>query len=114
MYPGVHAGTQPDKAAVIMGASGDIVTYAQLDQRSNRLAQLLFARGLRPGDAIAFSMENNSRFFELVWAAQRSGLYYTPVSTRLTAAETEYIVDDCGAKAFITSAARRDIAVALT
>ena len=114
MYPGFHATTQPDKAAVIMGGSGEVVTYEQLNERSNRLAQLLFARGLRPGDAIAFTMENNARFFELVWAAQRSGLYYTPVSTRLTPTETAYIVDDCGAKAYITSAARRDLAIALT
>ena len=61
MYPGTHAERQPDKAAVVMAASGETVTYRQLDQRSNRLAQLLWDRGLRPGDAIAFSLENNAR-----------------------------------------------------
>ncbi|HVM98225.1 MAG TPA: AMP-binding protein, partial [Candidatus Acidoferrales bacterium] len=44
------------------------------------------------------------------WAAQRSGLYYTPISSRLTAAEAEYIIRDCGAKMFVTSAYKRDLA----
>ncbi len=47
-------------------------------------------------------------FFEIAWAAQRSGLYYTPISSRLTAPEVEYIVNDCGAKVFPTSAYKRD------
>src|ERR1700683_3042582 len=114
MYPGTHAERQPDKAAVVMAASGETVTYRQLDQRSNRLAALLWDRGLRPGDAIAFSLENNARFFEVVWAAQRSGLYSTPVTSRLTADETAYIVADCGAKVLVASAARPELADALT
>ena len=48
-------------------------------------------------------MENNIRFLEICWAAQRSGLYYTCISSRLTAGEVEYIVRDCGAKVLIAS-----------
>ena len=36
MYPGVHGKEQPDKPAVIMGGSGQVVTYGELDARSNR------------------------------------------------------------------------------
>ena len=43
------------------------------------------------------------RFFEICWGAQRSGLIYTAISSRLTAAEVDYIVNDCGAKLFVTS-----------
>ena len=103
----------PDKPAVIMARSGAVVTYGELDYRSNQLAQLLRHRGLREGDAIAICMENNERFYELVWAAQRSGLYYTPVNSRLTAGEAAYIVEDCGACALIVSGARRDLALAI-
>ena len=113
MYPGTHAETTPDKPAIVMGGSGEVVTYKELDDRSNQLAQLLYERGLRPGDAIAFSMENNARFLEVAWAAQRSGLYYTAASSRLTSGELEYIVNDCGAKAFITSAYLKDQAAEL-
>ena len=113
MHPGAHAETTPDKPAVIMAGSGEVVTYKQLDDRSNQLAQLFYERGLRPGDAIAVYMENNSHYHEVLWAAQRSGLYYTAISYRLTAPEVEYIVNDCGAKAFVTSHSQRDVAAEL-
>jgi acyl-CoA synthetase (AMP-forming)/AMP-acid ligase II len=113
MYPGEHARTIPDKTAYLMAGSGEVVTYRQLDERSNQLANLLRAAGLRRGDSIAFMLENHPRFFEICWAAQRSGLYYTAISSRLTAAEASYIVADCGAKVFITSSYKRDVAEAL-
>ena len=103
MHPYIHAQTNPDKPAYIMAASGEVVTYRQLDQQSNRIAQLFRARGLKPGDHIALFLENNPRFFEICWGAQRAGLIYTAISSRLTSAEVDYIVTDCGAKLFVTS-----------
>ena len=85
MYPGAVARVQPDHAALIMGSSGDVITYRELDERSNRLAQLFRARGLAPGDTVAIFMENNERYMEITWAAQRSGLYWTTVNSHLTA-----------------------------
>ncbi len=103
MHPYIHAQNHPDKPAYIMAATGETVTYRQLDQQSNRIAQLFRSLGLKPGDHIALFLENNPRFFEICWGAQRSGLIYTPISSRLTAAEVDYIVTDCGARLFITS-----------
>jgi acyl-CoA synthetase (AMP-forming)/AMP-acid ligase II len=113
MYVATHAKDTPDKVAYVMGGTGLAVTYKELDDRSNQLAQLLFDRGLRPGDAIAICMENHPRYFEATWAAQRSGLYYTAASSRLTNEELEYIVNDCGAKALITSKYKADDVAAL-
>jgi acyl-CoA synthetase (AMP-forming)/AMP-acid ligase II len=113
MYPGAHAQTNPDKPAVIMGGSGEVVTYDQLDKGSNQLAQVLRSRGLKQGDSIAICMENNARYLQATWAAQRSGLYYTAASSRLTPGELEYIVNDCGAQALITSYEKRDVAADL-
>jgi long-chain acyl-CoA synthetase len=110
MHPSVHAKTDPQKPAIIMAGSGETITYEQLDRRSNQGAQLFRALGLKRGDVIALNLENHPRFFEIVWAAQRAGLYYTCVSSNLTASEVEYIVRDCGAKLFIVSAARRAVA----
>jgi long-chain acyl-CoA synthetase len=110
MYPGTLAKQHPEKTAYQMAAGGERVSYRELDERSNQGAQLFRALGLRPGDAIAIYLENHPRFFEICWAAQRSGLYYTPISYRLTAPEVEYIVRDCGAKVFIASHATRDVA----
>ncbi len=113
MHPAAIAARTPDKPAIIMGSSGATVTYRELDEGSNRFAQLLRAQGLRPGDGIAFFLENHPRFYELVWAAQRSGLYYTAISSRLTAPEIDYIVNDCGAKVIVTTHAKADVAAAL-
>ncbi len=113
MYPAVHARSQPDKVAYRMAESGRSVSYRELEERSNRGAQLLRSLGLRRGDHIALCMENNEHFHALCWAAQRAGLYYTAISTRLTPPELEYIVNDCGAKAFVSSLALRELAEAL-
>ena len=103
MHPSIHAHTQPDKAAYIMAATGETVTYRQLDEQSNRIAQLFRALGLEPRDHVALFLDNNPRFFEICWGAQRAGLIYTAISSRLTAPEVEYIVKDCGARLFVTS-----------
>lgn len=87
-----------------MAASGDIVTYRELDQRSAQLARLWQQAGLRPGDHVAIVLPNHPRYYDAVWAALRSGLYYTPVNWHLTPAEVAYIVDDCGARSVVASA----------
>ena len=110
MHPFHHAKSNPQKPAYIMANTGEVVTYAQLNDRSNQAAQLFRHHGLKPGDAIAIFMENNARFLELCWAAQRSGLYFTAISSRLTAGEVDYIAADCGAKMFFTSSALAPVA----
>ena len=110
MHPGIHAKSNPDKAAYIMAATGKVVTYRELDDESNRAANLFRSLGLKQGDTIALFAENHSRYHQVLWAAQRSGLYYTAISSRLTAEEAAYIVNDSGAKVFITTHALVDVA----
>src|ERR1044071_2468476 len=57
MHPGEWAEKTPDKPAVIMHESGVVVTYRELEDRSRRLAQLWWSKGLRPGDHVALFME---------------------------------------------------------
>ena len=113
MHPSHHAASNPDRAAIIMAHSGERVTYGELEAGSNRSAQLLRSLGLRPGAAIALLFENTPRFLELCWAAQRSGLYFTPVSTRLALEEALYIINDCGASVLIASAGAGELAQSL-
>jgi long-chain acyl-CoA synthetase len=101
-----------DKPAVIMAGSGATLSYTELDRRSNKIAQLFRARGLRPGDHIAVLMQNLPEFFPVVWAAQRSGLFYTPVNWHLSGAEAAYIVADCGARLLVASAELEELAAA--
>ena len=110
MHPGVHAATHPDKAAHIMGASGEVVSYAELNDRAWRLSQLMRARGLAVGDHMAIFMENNARYPEVYWAAIRAGLYITTVNRYLTAEEATYIVNDSQSKLLVTSRELADVA----
>src|SRR6187399_1607375 len=105
MWPGLHAKNNPDKPAYIMAASGETVTYKELDEESNRLAQLLRDRGLEFGDHIAIFMDNNSRYLQVAWAAQRSGLYFTPINFHFTAEEVAYILENSDSKAIVVSSA---------
>lgn len=101
--PAEHLSLLPDRAAVVMVPHGEVVTYRQLDERSNRLAHLLRGRGLRRGDHIAILLENHPRYFEVIWAAFRSGLYVTPINSHLGGEEAGYVIEDCGARALVTS-----------
>jgi long-chain acyl-CoA synthetase len=111
LHPSHHAKTNPDKPAYIMAGSGETVTYGQLDARSNQGAHLFRSLGVGRGDSIALFMDNTARYYEVLWAAQRSGLRFTAISSKLTAGEVEYIVKDCEAKAFIASKGVADVAV---
>ncbi|MFZ9129723.1 MAG: AMP-binding protein [Pseudomonadales bacterium] len=107
------AAERPDKAAYIMAATGQTFSYLDLEQGSNRLAHLFRSLGLNRGDHIAILLENHPLFLQICVAAQRSGLYFTAISYRLQRDEVAYIVNDCGAKVFITSRDRQSVVEAL-
>ncbi len=109
-----YARETPDKPAMIVAERGEVQTYKELNDRSNQLAQLFWERGLRHGDHIAVFMENHLRFMEVVWAAFRSGLYVTTVNRYLPADEAAYVVNDCMAKALVTSNSRREVIAEMT
>jgi long-chain acyl-CoA synthetase len=110
MHPSIHAKTDPDKAAYVMAQTGETVTYRELDACSNQGAHLFRSAGAGRGDAVAFFMDNSARYYEVLWAAQRSGLRFTCISSKLTAGEVEYIVKDCGAKVLVVSKGVADVA----
>ena len=107
------AAERPHKAAYIMAATGQTFSYLDLEQGSNRLAHLFRSLGLNRGDHIAILLENHPLFLQICVAAQRSGLYFTAISYRLQRDEVAYIVNDCGAKVFITSRDRQSVVEAL-
>jgi acyl-CoA synthetase (AMP-forming)/AMP-acid ligase II len=113
-HPSHHARTHPDKIAYRMARGGDAISYRELDARSNQGAHLFRSLGLGPGDHIAVMMENRLEFMEICWAAQRSGLYYTTISSYLTRDEAAYIVADCGARVVITSPRHAELIAGLS
>ena len=106
---GSQARRHPDATAIVMGGTGESLSYRELDDGSNRFARLLRARGVTTGEHVALLMENNAAYLEVAWAAQRSGLYYTALNSHLRSAEVQYILDDCGATALVTSPAMADV-----
>lgn len=113
MYPGYWSKISPNKAAVIQSDTGQQVSYKELDDRSNQLAQLFWSMGLRKGDHVAVLMENDVRYFDIVWASLRSGLYLTTVNRYLTSEEAAYIVNNSGAQLVLTSDYLAKISTAL-
>ena len=111
MYPGLQAKIRPRQPAFIMATTGETVTYAELDRRSNRLAHFLRANGLGRLDHYAIFMENNGRYIECCSAGERAGLYYTCVNSYLTPDEVTYILDNSESKILITSMAKREVAL---
>ncbi len=110
MFPAQHARERPDHPAFVMASSGETVSYGELEARSNRLAHLLRAQGLRRLDHYAIFMENNDRYIESCAAGERTGLYYTCVNSYLTADELAYIVNNSESQVLITSVPRLPVA----
>ena len=108
MFPEDFARVTPNKPAVVMLESGFTMTYAELDAAANRLSNLLRAHGLKVGDHVALCLENHPRYMEIIWGCHYAGLIYTACSSRLTSGELSHIVNDCGAKVFITSKYKAD------
>jgi fatty-acyl-CoA synthase len=105
LTPTWHAEHTPDAPAIVMGSTGETTTYAELDDRSRRLARALRSRGVRAGDHVAILMENCRAYLEVAWAAQRSELHYTAINSHLRPSEVQHVLDDCGAVALFSSAA---------
>ncbi len=113
MHPCVHAAVTPDKPAVIIAETGEVMTFAALEAASNRVAQLIRARGLGRGDVVAFMVGNEADYYSLIWGAHRTGVHFVCISTRLTSDETNYILDNSGAQLFVLSAKLADQAAAI-
>ncbi|MEN2977772.1 AMP-binding protein (plasmid) [Tistrella bauzanensis] len=110
--PWHHARERPDRPAVIVADTGEILSYGDMTRRANRLANLFVGLGLNPGDCVAFCLENHVRYCELVWAAKAAGLYYVCIARQSGVDDLRYVLTNCGARVFIASAAVADTAAA--
>lgn len=112
-HPSVHARTDPAKPALIVAETGETISFGALDARSNRAAHVFRARGLKVGDTIALCLENTPEFYDIAWGAQRAGLFFVCISTKLTAPEIDYILRDSGAALIVLSASLANVAAGL-
>ncbi len=94
-----HARRDPSRAAVIVGDS--VVTYAELDARSNRRARLMAAKGVGFGDFVTIALPNGLAFYETVFGVWKLGAVPNVVSAKMARPEMEAILNLVGPKLFI-------------
>ncbi len=103
MYAGEHVSNNPERPAIIMASSGEIVSYRVFDEKTNQVAHFLRDSGLQRLDHYAIFMENNSQYLVCCGAGERSGLYFTCINSYLKADELAFILNNSESKVLITS-----------
>lgn len=94
----VNAAKYPAKAA--LKDKSRFLTFAQLNQRIDRLSNALLSLGLKKGDKISCLLENCIEIIELYLACARTGIVINPINFRLGPADIAYIADNADSKAF--------------
>jgi fatty-acyl-CoA synthase len=89
----------PEKAALIF--EEEVITYRRLADEADRVSALLWHRGIRKGDAVAYLGENSPQFIQVMFGALQLGAVFVPVNTRLAPPEIAHVLSDSGARALI-------------
>jgi fatty-acyl-CoA synthase/long-chain acyl-CoA synthetase len=103
----IYAAVQPDKPAVIEhppGVDAVVVTFAELEERANRLANALIALGSGPGQKVIWCGPNSLGVVDVVNAARKVGATAVPLNYRLSPEEAAYVTDHCDATVVLVDA----------
>jgi len=92
----------PDTLALLQGDVS--LTFAQLDERCNRVANALLSLGIAAGDRVALMFSNDYRFLEALFGPMRVGAVPVPLNVRMGDDALAYVLEDSEAKAVIISA----------
>ncbi|MBU4563486.1 MAG: long-chain fatty acid--CoA ligase [Desulfarculus sp.] len=90
-------GKFPAATAIVDGPTR--LSFAELDQRTRRLASAMLGAGLHPGDPVAMLFYNSAHMVEAYYATVRAGLVAVPINFRLAGREMAFMLADSGAKA---------------
>lgn len=89
----------PDNPAIVDGDR--IVTFAALEERSNRLASAVLDRGIAPGEPVAILAGNCYQYFEIAAAMAKAGIPTVPLNTGNNVTDNEYILDHSRSRGII-------------
>jgi acyl-CoA synthetase (AMP-forming)/AMP-acid ligase II len=106
-----QAAAQPDAEAVVFEETR--LSYGQLNERVNRLANGLGSLGLRRASHVALLLENCHQYLELYYALSKAGMVAVPLNWRLSVDELTYIVDHSESMALVTGQANAETALLL-
>jgi acyl-CoA synthetase (AMP-forming)/AMP-acid ligase II len=88
-----------ERPGIVALCEGDrSLTFAQLEESTNKVVAALMSAGLRKGDRVAWLGKNSDLYFTLFYGAARLGIVMVPVGWRLAPAEIAYIVNDTKAR----------------
>ncbi len=100
-----HAERDADKLAVVDAHTGRQWSYAQFNERANRLASFMRHRlGLQTGDRVSILAQNSSDYYEVLFACGKSGTILNTLNWRLAVPELEFIVNDCQPRVLVYDA----------
>ncbi|MER7757361.1 non-ribosomal peptide synthase/polyketide synthase, partial [Kitasatospora sp. NPDC097643] len=101
-----HVRATPDLVALV---SGDVsLTYAELDERANRLAHALIARGAGPERLVAVALPRSAELVVAILAVLKTGAAYVPVDPEYPAARIGYLLDDARPALVVTDSRSGD------
>ena len=105
----------PDKVALIdlHGGVERQVTYAQLDERADRIAGLLHSRGIGAGERVGMIVGNRVEFLEIFFGAMRAGAIPVAINTRLARGTLKFILEDAECRAVFVEPEAHPDAVAV-
>lgn len=105
-----HAFRNPGRPALISAESGEVTTYAQLEIRTNRLADALRRNGVDRGHRVAMLTLNSVAMMEIYIAVAKLGAISVPVNFRLSPSEVRYVLADSGATVLFESSSLAGLA----
>jgi fatty-acyl-CoA synthase len=98
----IRANLTPERQALFDVHTGQAYTYAQLNQRANRLANCLAeGYGLKKGERVSILAYNGLQYVDLLYGLGKIGAIFAPLNWRLTARELTYIINDCQPKVLV-------------
>ncbi|RZU29455.1 amino acid adenylation domain-containing protein [Streptomyces sp. BK022] len=103
-----RAAAQPERTALVT-ASGETLTYAELDERANRVARALRAEGVGPDDRVAVMTERGPRLLVALLGILKAGGAYVPVDPDHPAERVDFLLRDSRAKLVIVDGGAADL-----
>ena len=95
-----QAALRPDAEALVFGA--ERLTYRQLDQRSNQIAQFLLREGIRPEDRVGIFMQRSADMIVAMLGILKAGGAYVPIDPDYPAERLKFIAEDTAVRWFLT------------
>lgn len=94
--PRVQGALRPAETAIWF--EGRVTSYADLDTRSNQVANGLLALGIQPGDRIGYLAKNTDVYYEMLFGCAKARAVMNGVNTRLAPPEVKFILTDAKAR----------------